>query len=294
MPSIIDFLISPLGVLLVITAISIKFTPKSIADNLPLKFVIAFLLWIWYISFAYYTPEAVKALYTDHNFSLQPSFDEPVIFLLIIFAWLIYTFIYYTFIQLQKSSDIIITPGASKPTSCTSANLLKVGDMAFIRTGGTKPIPVEGSTVMFNPLTHIYLIGTHLIFSALSTQNTSIMDVPHEIKRHVRQQRFDLLGVKDCTGGYLTAKELELHKEIPKDKFINFLSDKDLNSKKPLSTIAFLNRITNWNINFDYQLQTREHENKSIRSFFQTHAGISKSVHESEKEGLFDALMGGH
>jgi hypothetical protein len=279
-------------VLIILLVLSAIFIPKSLASSIMMKLVAGVGLWLWYISFAYYTPDTVKQLYAQYNFNMQSSFDEPTIIFICILAWLLYVTVYYIFITLQRASDIIVAPGVPLPQSCTSANLHKIGDMAWIRAGGTKPIPIEGSTAMFNPLTHIYKIGTHIIFTALCTQKTSITDLPIEIKRHARQQRFDILGVKDCSGGYLTSRELEYHKEIDKIKYKDFLTPIESNDKKPLSTLAFLNSITSWNINYDYQLQAQEHENKSIKEHFQTHTGISKSVQEPEKRSLYDVLFG--
>lgn len=291
--ALLNFLISPLGTLLIISVASIKLIPRSWAPNVLAKIALAFIAWLWFVSFRYYSPESVQNMYSEYSFNLQPSFDEPAIFFFLILAWLAYTALVWMFVELQKNSDIIVAPGMSYPTSCSSANLRYYGEIGCIRVGGIKQIPtLEGDMAMFFPLTHVFLIGTHLIVSALCTQNTTIMHAPFQAKDHIRAQRGGILGINRCTGGYLTNHELTSHRAIPAEILSNFDMGDKHDKKQPLSTQAFLNRLTNMNIMYDYQLQVREDENEGVRKKFKTFITISKSVQTEEKSGLFDAVVG--
>lgn len=264
------------------------------------KMTIGIFAFLMYISFAYYTKEQVQELYSNidipfvgtYNIPMPAAFDMPTLLVIVLLLWALYVGFLFGVIFLKKTSDIIIADGMDSPESCTGSDVDNqiVGDLAFIKVGGTKDIPMRGSHVWINPVSHIHKIGTHLIFTGKMEPNTSIMNVPLDLKPHIRPRRnTDFFKIEDVSVGYFTSKELDANIEADWKDFVEYKETSDGDSAS-ININTFLTELRIENRQYDYQLQSNENENTGVTDHLRAQAETGRSVRILEKKGIWEQL----
>lgn len=280
-----------------IVLILVYFTIDYLLKKFSVGEKIAFTLFVFlsFISFAYYKPDQVQQLYTEYSIPIPAAIDTPTVFGIILLLWALFVIIQYGIIILKKTSDIIVGDGMDSPESCISSDLdnQTVAGQAFIKVGGTKTIPIRGGSVWINPTTHIHKFYTHLIFSGKMEPNTSLTNVPLDLKIHIRQRRHsDMFELKDCSVGYFTTKDLSRNIQFKKSDYTEYLTDDEKNDTKTqyINTNTFLTELRIENRKYDGELQTNEHEHDSMDAHLKAQNDTGEIYESRNKKGFFEQL----
>lgn len=267
---------------------------NKIAPDSSQKILLGLTIIFWFISFSYYSPEDTKILLDSVGlYNIAPSYDLPTIIPLLLFIWMIVGLIDATYIHLKVMSDVAIAEGMDNCESCVGGKLHVEGDWGWIRVGGTKAFPIDGSAVWIGLRSHIHKIGTHIVFEGLMTPNTPLDYVPFEIKREIRQRRGGLFGIKTCSVGYISAREHAFHKEFDTTQYKEYFAD-DEKAKigKTLNTSEFINEIAIKNRTVDMGLQLLENEHSSLTKSLETIRDVGKAVRSEKKNGILAQIFG--
>lgn len=280
------------GIVMILIYFTIDFLLKKFSFGEKIAFTL--IIFVSYVSFAFYTPDQVQQLYYDYSIPIPNAIDTPSIFGLMLLIWVLYVMIQYGIITLKKTSDIIVADGMDSPESCIGADINNqiVGDLAFIKVGGTKTIPIRGGSVWINPATHIHKFGTHLILTGKMEPNTDLTNVPLDMKVHIRQRRkSDFFELLNCSVGYFTTKELNNNVEFKKEKYTKFLDKDDNTDQIPaMNTNTFLAELRIENRKYDGQLQTNENEHKYMDDHLKAQNETGEIYESRNKKGFFDQL----
>lgn len=130
---------------------------NKIAPDSSQKILLGLTIIFWFISFSYYSPEDTKILLDSVGlYNIAPSYDLPTIIPLLLFIWMIVGLIDATYIHLKVMSDVAIAEGMDNCESCVGGKLHVEGDWGWIRVGGTKAFPIDGSAVWIGLRSHIH------------------------------------------------------------------------------------------------------------------------------------------
>ncbi len=193
-----------------------------------------------------------------------------------------------TFYMMKVESDRVVGAGMDRTESCIAATLHKYGDFAFIRAGGAKAFGWEGSQVWFNPLTHVHVIKNTIWLEAHMTPNMGLDVIPTEMKDDILQRSEGILGVRDCSVGFLTPNESQTHGRFNGADYTESKGE----DKKMWNTSDFiidtLTKIRTIHTNF---LFLRDDAN-SIADKVAAIKKIGNAASDPEKKGLIDYLTG--
>jgi hypothetical protein len=267
---------------------------NKIAPDFSQKILLGLTVVFWYISFVYYTPEETKTLLDAVGlYHISPSYDLPSIIPLMLFFWMIIGLIDATYIHLKVMSDVCIAEGMDVCESCVGGKLHTEGDWGWIRVGGTKAFPIEGSKVWIGLKAHIHKIGTHVVFEGLMTPDTPLDYVPFELKRGLRQRRGGLFGIQTCSVGYISAQEHASHKEFNPQEYVQyFTEDERTKIGTTLNTSEFISDIAIKNKTVDMDLQLLENEHTSLTNSLETIREVGDAVRTDQKKGILQQILG--
>lgn len=271
------------------------FDIDKIAPDTSQKILAGLFVILWYLSFAYYSPEETKMLLDSMGlYNIAPSYDLPSIIPLAFFLWIIIGLVDMAYIHLKVMSDIAIAEGMDASESCVGGKLHMEGDWGWIRVGGTKAFPIEGSKVWIGLKAHIHRIGTHIVFEGLMIPDTPLDYVPFELKRGIRQRRAGFFGVQSCSVGYISAQEHASHKEFNPQDYKEYLTDEEKNKLgSNLNTSEFINEIAIKNKTVDMDLQLLENEHTSLTNSLETIKEVGEAVRTEQKKGILTYIFGG-
>jgi len=280
-----------------IAVLGLSKTTKAInkaAPDFSQKFLIVATVFFWVVSFRYYTPEKTKELLDYFAlYNITPSYDWPTIIPLALFIWMLIGLIDATHIHLKVISDVAMAEGMDGCESCVTGKLHRVGDWGWIRVGGTKTFPIPGQSIWTGLLTHIHIIGTHIVFEGRMTPNTVLDYLPFEIKQEARQRKTGLFGVTNCSVGYIAAGELGTHKEFEKKEYKDVI-DPDEYQRLPdvINTAEFINAIAINNSTLDLGLQLINHEHESLTKSLETIKKAGDSLKGTQQRGVWQYIFG--
>ncbi|MDD3840106.1 MAG: hypothetical protein PHP06_05975 [Clostridia bacterium] len=266
----------------------------KIAPDGSQKLMLGLTISAWVISFIYYSPaETQTLLYAVGLYNISPSYDQPTIIPLLLFIWMIIGIIDATYIHLKVISDGAIADGMDNCESCVGGKLHISGDWGWIRVGGTKAFPIEGGSVWIGLLTHIHKIGTHIVFEGQMVPKTVMDYIPFELKRPLRQRRNGLFGIETCSVGYISAGELETHKEFNTEKYKEYFSAEELGRiPKKMNTSEFISGICIKNRTVDMGLQLIENEHASLSKSLETISDVGKAIQPVKEKGILQHIFG--
>lgn len=250
--------------------------------------IAAILVWILLTLFAfnplYYYPEAVRVLFDSWGWKAVPEMaDLPTLFAIVIILNPLYIIFEYAIIYLRITSSIIVGEGMDSLESCDSSDIQNQmnADFAYIKTGGTKDIPVKGPHVWINPRTHIHKYGEQiLLFTGNMIPNRDPEDVPFGIKNPIRARRkSDFFTLKDASIGYFTPDE-----ETRNIRFNYKQTGRTIDTKTFLENLRILNR------EHDVALQENEGETDYVSRRMKAHTETGKSLQGIQKKPLLEQV----
>lgn len=265
-----------------------KLAPETSQKVLVILFVIS-----WAVSFIYYTPDETRVLLDAFGlYNIQAAYDMPSIFPILGFIWIIIGLVDAAYIHLKVTSDVAIAEGMDSGESCVGGKLHESGEWGWLRVSGTKAFPLEGSKVWVNLLTHIHRIGTHIVFEGHMIPDTTLDYLPFEVKRDIRQRREGLFGIKTCSVGYLSSKELMTHKEFDTDKYKDYLIDEEKVKTPKINTQEFIMGIAISNKTVDMGLQLIENEHDALTRSLKTVKEVGNAVRNDKDKGILQHIFG--
>lgn len=266
----------------------------KIAPDGSQKVMLGLTIIAWAISFIYYTPDQTRALLMSVGlYNISPGYDLPTIIPLLLFGWMIIGLVDATFIHLKVISDTAMAEGMDNCESCVGGKLHISGDWGWLRVGGTKAFPIEGSSVWIGLLTHIHKVGTHIIFEGMMTPKTVLDYIPFELKRAIRQRRGGLFGIENTSVGYISANELEHHKEFNSEKFKEYFGEDEVKKlPKTINTAEFISGISINTRTADMGLQLIENEHESLTKSLETIRDVGKGIQPVKEKGILQLIFG--